>query len=116
MMPKLTRWVSISALCVLILVYFVGFMTFRSVAWEMRQVLRKTDASVPFLALAASFFLDSWEYALAFGGLLLVALGAAVECLVRKRWVAVVVYLSSAAVFLAALLFGYHAIKGAVAG
>ena len=115
-MPKLSRWVSISALCVLVVVYFAGFLAFRSVAWEMRQALREMDARVPFLALAASFFLDSWEYALALGGFLLVALGAAVEYLVKTRWIAVAVYLTSTAVFLAALLFGYHAIKGAVAG
>ena len=115
-MPKLPRWVSVAALCVLILVYVVGLLTFRSAAWEMREGLGDTEATVPFLALAASFVLDISEYVLAVGGLILVALGAATEYLVKKRWIAVAVYLGSAALYLAVLLFGYRAIAGAVAG
>ena len=115
-MPRIRRWVSVCALCVLILVYVVGLLTFRSIAWEMRENLSKTDASVPLPALAASIFLDSWEYALALGGLVLVAFGTGVEFLVKKRWVAVAVYLGSAALYLAVLLLGYRAIARALAG
>jgi len=113
-MRRIPRWVSVGALCVLVLVYVAGFLAFRRAAWQMREGLRETDVGIPFPALAASIFLDSWEYALALGGLLLVAFGTGVELLVKKRWVAVAVYLGSAGLFLAVLLVGYLAIARAV--
>ncbi len=113
-MPKLRRWVSVTVLCCLILVYFVGFLCFRSAASQMRENL-KADAGF-FSGIAAFFFLDSWEYALALGGLFLVTLGAAVEYLVARRWIAVTVYVGSAALYLVVLFLGYCAIAAAVSG
>ena len=108
-MGKTPRWASIAALCVLLAVYVAGLLAFRSAAGRMREALTETNASVPFGALAACFVLDISEYALAVGGLVLVAGGAAVELLVKKRWIAVVVYLGSSALYVGALYLGYRA-------